>query len=264
MRRAGQLALWLCTSCAWLSCADTPRTEIVVVVDSDMRVPMEIDGVEIDVVGPDGETSSTMGDLASEPLPRSVGVVHDAGPLAPVTVRVRATLAGTTVVEREMRTAFVRSETVVLLVPLLRSCVGVSCRNGESCGERGCETNVVDATRLPRWSGSEPRIDGAVPAPPPPPRDGSTDAPGDSGALDAGRSDAGTADTGVVDAAGTDAAAPDMGAPMCPAERGDCNDDPSDGCETSLRTDDNCNACGVTCRGGGRHCCPDGTCERGC
>ncbi|MCC7537082.1 MAG: hypothetical protein IT379_12750 [Deltaproteobacteria bacterium] len=241
-----------------LSCDDAPRTEIVVVVDSDLSAPGEIDRIEIDVVGPDEQTLSTGGDLADEPLPRSVGVVHEAGDLQPVEVRARGLLGGRLVVERVVRTGFVKDETVVLLVALLRSCAGVTCGGAQSCGEDGCASPDVAGVTLPSWTGTEPRIGD----PPPPPR------------MDGGPRDAGPppppADSGPRDAGPGDASVPDAGPGLdaCMPTTEACNmrDDDCDGMvdeDFDLTSADHCGACNAACRGMGRVCCPDGVCRRG-
>ena len=44
---------------ALAACSTDPRTEVIVVVDSDLMVPGELDQLTIDVTSPDGETQSS-------------------------------------------------------------------------------------------------------------------------------------------------------------------------------------------------------------
>jgi len=57
-----------------------------------------------------------------------------------------------------------------------------------------------------------------------------------------------------------DAGMPDSG-PPCPSGMGDCNSDPADMCETSLRTTENCGGCGLLCNlPHATESCGEGTC----
>jgi hypothetical protein len=46
----------------------------------------------------------------------------------------------------------------------------------------------------------------------------------------------------------------------CESNWGDCDGDISNGCESNLRLNGNCGACGVTCSGGTPNCC-SGACS---
>jgi hypothetical protein len=49
----------------------------------------------------------------------------------------------------------------------------------------------------------------------------------------------------------------------CPSARGDCDGDPSNGCETDLSADAlNCRACGHACAGDGKAVCIGGRCAQ--
>ena len=68
------------------------RTEIFVVVDSDLSVPDEISELRIEVTtpGPRPETRSSTATLAAsgdDALPRTLGLVHEGGELGPFEIR---------------------------------------------------------------------------------------------------------------------------------------------------------------------------------
>jgi len=69
--------------------------------------------------------------------------------------------------------------------------------------------------------------------------------PADAGAVDAGPEDAGQPNAGPVDAGTPDA--PEAGI-ACPMGLGDCDGDPSNGCEVDLRNNlEHCGGCGMAC-----------------
>jgi len=136
------------------SCSEDSLTEIVVMVDSDLSVPSEIDEVRVDVSGVVGGPRQSSGSLTgagASPLPRTVGLVHEGGPLGPVEVRATALRAGTEVLSREARVSFIQGRTVVLRLELLRSCIGVSCPAEQTCAASACRSVVVPPSELPEW-----------------------------------------------------------------------------------------------------------------
>ena len=143
MRRAAlALSLLAATACS-------ERTRIMVVVDGDLDVPGEIDGVEVHAGGV--EQMSATGSLTDEPFPRTVGLAHGGGALGPIAIRAVGTLAGAPVVERVATTSFVAGRTVVLTLVLSGSCRGVTCSRGETCVEGACVSAAVDPRTLPEW-----------------------------------------------------------------------------------------------------------------
>src|SRR5688572_13527868 len=77
-------------------CSQTP-TEVVLIVDSDLAVPGEIDGVEIVVLGPGGGTTTLRTDLRAEGAPRfplTVGLEPEGDVLGPVEVTATARRGG--------------------------------------------------------------------------------------------------------------------------------------------------------------------------
>ena len=219
--------------CAVVCACTADRTEIVVAVYSNLAVPAELDALRIDVVGPESTTPQTSMALlgAGQPsLPRTLGLVHEDGPLGPFTIRVAGRRGGLDVVERRARVSFIEGRTLLLRVDLDRRCLGTACDPNRTCIEGSCDTIDVSAESLPEWTGS---------------------LPGPGPGTDAGV----RPDSGPPDAGG------------CTPVDETCNgaDDDCDGAvdeEFDFQTDtDHCGGCGNACEGATRDCC-DGSCGR--
>lgn len=130
-------------------------TRIVVVVDTDLSVPAELDAVEVEVTDTTGRTQISTGVLAGAPLPRTVTLVWSGGALGPVSVRVIGTIgtAGAPVVERHARVWFVPGGTMALRLGLIRSCVRVICASLETCSGSGCRGDEVAPGEFEEWTG---------------------------------------------------------------------------------------------------------------
>jgi hypothetical protein len=234
---------------ALLACSEEarPRTELVVVVDTDLTVPDQLDEIVIAAQGPGSISHEAIAALGEdEPrLPRYLTFDHQKGALGPVAVTVSGKLRGETVLIREADVSFVAGRTLVLPLHLARRCVDVSCERSESCTESGCAPSAIDEASLEEWSGdkpilmSEPELDAGGPE-----FDAAT--PGDAAApSDAGR-DGGT-DAGRD--GGADAA-------QCVPQLETCNrrDDDCDGRVDEnfdlTRDSNNCGMCGVRCVNG--------------
>lgn len=165
-------------------CTSPAVTQLIVVVDTDLRMPSEIDHLSIAVTGPSRMSIEQEAPLTgTEALPFTLTVVPSGEALGPVEIVVSATLgaSATPVVARTATVTLVRGETRVVLLHLARSCVGVLCTaRGQTCTENGCAP--ADRTPLYPWSGTPPRLgDDAGP---------SIDAGHDAGPVDAGPRDA--------------------------------------------------------------------------
>ena len=242
--RALALALALALSLASSACS-SPRTEIIVAVDSDLAVPAELDQITIQVTAPDGTNRQSVAALGgtNPALPRTLGLVYEGGPLGPFVVRASGAVGGVAVVTRAARVSFVLERTLLLRLDLLRDCIGSRCGGENTCVGGACRSVDVPASELTEWTGSVPPlshpdggapIDGGTPpdAGPPPP---------DSGPLP------------------PDAGPPPADAGGCDPGRGDCDGRASNGCETDLsmsRAD--CGMCGHMCTG--TQMCCTGTC----
>lgn len=146
-------------------------TQIVLVVESDLAVPAELDGVRVAVRGPSGRTVVEDHPLGPEgiSLPLTMGL-RPAGALGPVQVRVTGLLAGSVEVVQVREATAIAGETRMLRVVLSRECRFVSCEEEQTCIEGVCSNPLVPV--LPPWDGL---------------RDAGLDAGGDGGpGLDAG------------------------------------------------------------------------------
>ncbi len=155
MSRASKILL----ACLLASC-DGSATELVVVVDSDLAVPVQLDAVSVEITGVAGaQASGTLTGSGAEPLPRYVGVVHGGGSLGPLEVRATGSRNGNVIVERRARTSFVAGRTLTLYLFLSRNCLNVTCAEGETCDGGSCVSAEVPASSLPTWNGTIDRID---------------------------------------------------------------------------------------------------------
>jgi hypothetical protein len=188
-------------------CSETALTEIVVVVDSDVTVPDELDAIRIDVEGLEGgpESATRTVDGASD-LPGVLSLVHRGGALGPITITATGALDGVDRIERRAETSFVEGKSIVLRLDLLASCVEMACGADETCTSAGCGGIEVDPSTLSEWTGRPPRLDAGPPD--------EVDAGGnDAGRVDAGGTDAGDVDAGDVDAGDVDSGPRDAGPP---------------------------------------------------
>lgn len=199
-------------------CAQTPRTEVILVVDTDIRGPEGLDSIQVSVRDPDGadmqRASATLG--SGQPsLPRTLGLVleGDRPRLGPYTATVTGNRLGVPLIARTLRFDFQRGRTLSILVELLASCRGVTCGADQTCAEGGCRSVQLTPEELSAWDGHPmSRLDAGplTPTDAGPPRDAG--APRDAGTpSDAGPRDAATSmDAGSPADAGsrTDAARP--------------------------------------------------------
>jgi hypothetical protein len=195
------------------------ETQLVVVTETDLSIPDEIDAFELVVEGSSGRMVSEQESLASGGAPAppfTVGLIPEGDVLGPITITARGTRSGLEVVRVSARTSFVHGESRMLRLMLERVCRGISCELDETCVQGGCVSSEVDSSNLPPWEGEIPAFDaGSRPV------DGGRDAGGtDAGELDAsppdagpdaGRLDAGPVDAGMIDGAMIDAGMIDAG-----------------------------------------------------
>ncbi len=139
-----------------LSVACSGPTEVVLVVDSNLAVPAELDAVEVLVRGPDGietRTRQPLGQPGAPGFPLTLGVRPDADSIGPVDVAAIGLREGRPVVRQDARLSLTRGASKALHLYLLRSCVGRECP-GETCAERGCQPILRDA--LEPWDAPRP------------------------------------------------------------------------------------------------------------
>jgi hypothetical protein len=259
MARSG----WLSLCVALGACSQDPAslTEVLVVVDSDLPVPAALDAVVFRVTGPSGGERVTEAALgaAGAGLPRSLGLVHRAGPLAPLRVRVEGRKQGATVLTREARLHFVAGRTLVLPMHLVGACLGVDC-GADTCTEQGCASPLLDPNSLAGWNGEEPRLASVDPLDAGPGRV-DAGAAGDGGAGDGGRDAGRDAGASPDDAGAGDGCV--SSAESCNERDDDCDDKVDEGFDL-LSDEQHCGMCGVVCNSGPNRTCCDGTCKREC
>ncbi|HEY8428488.1 MAG TPA: hypothetical protein VIL20_08950 [Sandaracinaceae bacterium] len=155
-RFSRQLALALLLS----ACSD--RTQLIVVVDSDLVVPDELEEIRVTVVGPSGmsaEAAQALGQEGGPALPLTLGVRPAGEALGPIEVTVEGRLGGEAVVSRVATTSLVRGEVRMLYMFLSRDCRGIECGHGRTCTESGCTSTAIDPEDLPPWTGELPHRD---------------------------------------------------------------------------------------------------------
>lgn len=205
--RIGLLACLLSPACKEAE----PLTELVIAVDSDWS---ELDRVRIEIEDFGGD-DVIEADVSDFPLPMTLSLIHDGGPLGPFGIKVSGFAKSDqkpAIVEPRRPLEFVAGKTRALRVVLRGACVGF-CSDDQACrvdrdGEPECidpdelvdltdwegETNLPD---LPVWKPSE-SLDGG------PGMDAGHDAGSDAGRpIDGGDGDGGPQDAGAD--GGTDA-----------------------------------------------------------
>ncbi len=236
-------------------------TELLVVADSNLGVPGEIDTVRIEVSGTVGGPQTSTGRLSggTDPrgLPRTLALVHDGGKLGPIDVRAQVLLGSTAVLERSARVQFVEGQIRVLRLDLDRDCLGVMCGADMTCARGTCRSVIVPDGELSAWTGSVPRRDGGAG-----PDGCASSTPERCNGVDDncdGRIDEGIdllndpANCGrcamrcAPPAGGTSACTAGVCTVSCMAGRADCNMSAVDGCEASLTDPATCGSCTNDC-----------------
>ena len=259
--------------CAIAACTASPRTQVLVEVDSDLFTPDELDRITITGHAPDERTQSATALLGAGelPLPRVLTMAHGGGPLGPFSLAVVGEKDGAAVVERRATFTFVSGETRVLRVMLARSCIGETCGDDptQTCAVGGCRSVDVGQGELEPWDGRPPPLDAAVvDACVSEERCNRVDDDCD-GATDEGfdrQSDARHCGACGVECATLHTSSRCEGGACvvdaCESGWGDCDDDTQNGCETDTASSvSHCGACGNVCRANTPDCC-DGTCGR--
>ena len=151
--------------CVALLASCTPeRTEILVVVDTDLMAPTAIDEVRLTVArGGEAPRVAQKSLRFTDDLPVTLGLVHRDGPLGPVEIVASGHLEGSALgLERVARLDFRREATVVLRLDLLARCQDVVCGLGETCGPHGCRSIDLAPDEVRRYPNDLGRLDGSV------------------------------------------------------------------------------------------------------
>lgn len=111
-------------------------TELVVVTDSDLVVPTDIDEVVFEITSPGGDRQTRRAMLSgpdARSLPLTAVLLHRQGALGPVEVRVIAQRDGREVLRRDVIAWFVLGRSVPVHVELTSACRGRSCPESATC-----------------------------------------------------------------------------------------------------------------------------------
>lgn len=151
------------TALLFLSSACSSRTQLLVVVDSDLEVPGELRELHAAVRDEGGrELWSNVFALedGARAWPLSFGVLpRDGDPDLPVTVRV-----ATPSIERSVTTTFIEGKILRVDLFLGRACTGIFCERGFSCAAGSCVAQRVPAESLPVIEpGDEPQPGSRMP-----------------------------------------------------------------------------------------------------
>lgn len=255
-------------------CAERPVTELLVVADTDLAIPAQLDAIEVEVIPPTGAPvvrgGALVGDDATE-IPVSLGLVHRGGPLGPVSIEVRGFRGAEPIVTRSADVSFVEGRTMVVTLHLEATCVGVVCREDETCERGACRARRLAANELEEAGPILPTLPdgggGCVPLPElcnhaDDDCDGRSD---ESLELDRDVYHCGACDNACPGRAhGRATCAAGLCGVSCDEGWGDCNGDPRDGCEAPLNTLSSCGTCDAACSVG--HATPScfvGACEVG-
>lgn len=155
-RASAQAALWGAIAVFVAGCA-ADLTEVVVVVESDLAVPTQLDEVVVEVEGAAARGQRAVASLVGEDaagLPLTLGLRPGSTGAGPLSVRVAGKRAGAEFVATRVRTRFVEGRRVLLRVVLRGACVGVTCETGTTCREGACADEFVDPATLPSFTGT--------------------------------------------------------------------------------------------------------------
>lgn len=223
------------------------RTEVIIVTDSDLAVPGELDEVIVVATSPEGRTQMARAGLGmgNLPLPRTLTLAHETGALGPFRVVASGRRGGAVVVTREAEFTFQRGRSLRLDIELLAACVTTTCGADETCARGGCRDVTVTGSELLEWTGS---VNG----------DGGDGGAGCGDTRSDPRNCGSCGNVCRVENGTAGCASGSCTVASCESGFDDCNDDPSDGCEEELATSRmHCGRCGNNCR---RDMCCDGTC----
>jgi hypothetical protein len=276
--RTNQLALALAALVApclvMAGCSQAPRTEVVLVVDTDLRGSDGVDTFLVTVTSPEGQVQLADAMIADGALPRTLGLVYDGGRLGPFTAVVEGRRGVTPRLERTVRFTFQEGRTLMLRVDLLAQCVGTTCPAEQTCASGGCRAIDVGPEELVEWTGTPAPLDVDAGSDPvdagPDPIDGGPD-PIDGGGgcggadLSSDEANCGTCGHACDFANGSGECVSGVcTVSACDAGWDDCNERGDDGCEADLNNaESTCGTCTTRCSGRDDTCC-SGTCQRAC
>jgi hypothetical protein len=146
------------------SCSDTPATAIVVAISSEANIPKEIDNISIRTsrggsvtfaqsyaVDHATGTAKLPGTLTFRPL-------SGEKPEDPIRVEILAQVRGLQVALRTATMPFQEERQKLLRIALRYSCLDTPllCDQGETCIGGRCQSDAIDVSKLPDFSGADP------------------------------------------------------------------------------------------------------------
>jgi len=138
-----------------VACGEETKTEIILVVDTDMAVPGELDSVDVEYTDPRGYTTSTSHHVPTpDAWPVVQRLVLEGTLLEPYTIQVVGRRREIGRIDRYAVGSFVKDQTVVLTVHLLKDCLFRNCPLGETCGEPGCHSYNISSDEYEPWTGT--------------------------------------------------------------------------------------------------------------
>lgn len=141
----------------------SPVPQILVVVDTDLEVPRQLEGVRFRVIGPRGDERDAFASFAAgDPRPAVLSLAHRGGPLGPLTI-VATAEPSSLALQRVARVSFVPGEARMLRLSLLAQCASATCGADETCGEGGCRPIDVAPSELEPWRGPPRTRDASAP-----------------------------------------------------------------------------------------------------
>jgi hypothetical protein len=166
------------------ACGNDAVTEVVLVTESDLAVPTEIDAVhyEVDATAAEGQVATRDVSLDGEgalAFPLTLAILHGGGPLGPIRITVEGRRNDRMVVDRMIEVSFVAGVSRTIRVDLTADCVGMDCPRDQSCAAGECVPIAIDPPAAVDAGGMVPRVDA------------STQDAGPTAELDAGPGDAG-------------------------------------------------------------------------
>ena len=202
-------------------CEAKDPTQIVLVIDSDIPVPGELDGFSIKIERNGVERTFLTYDLnpdhsASVRLPATLTLVADKELAQRVTITVTGMQGDKPLVERKARLPFADDRILMLRLALLRTCAYLPkpCAADTTCVDGVCTKFDIDPVTLPEYdkAESDKKQDAALV------KDAGMDGSRDRGPAkkDKGKPDALAKDTGKPDAPAKDKAVPDKAIPDAP------------------------------------------------
>ncbi len=146
-------------------CTEDPAfSQLVVVVNTDIAVPVGLDGFSVRVFNGGGRETETrsyfLGAAEGQVvLPADFGIVpKDGDPGRRVTVEVDANLGADVLFTTRAVTGFIEGKVLQLDMFLPERCIGVDCGASETCRREGCVPEGIDPDDLPEFG-----EDGEVP-----------------------------------------------------------------------------------------------------